>query len=133
MRLGIFTATFVYAIAALTGVDRSGSGRVPYLSILLVFALVLASVGMFIALINRIGVLQIDGELVFTGDQGRKVIAASVPRPLSSGTSATWSGAVPALSRAQTLVYDGAASLAPGDSMSAYWSIWASCPAESFK
>ena len=27
--LGVFTATFLYAIAALVGVDRSGSGRVP--------------------------------------------------------------------------------------------------------
>lgn len=104
--LGIFTATFVYAIAALTGVDRSGSGRVPYFSILLVFALVLASVGMFIALINRIGVLQINRTLIFTGDQGRKVITAMYPA-LSSGAAAPGLDAVPALPRQQTLIYHG--------------------------
>jgi len=27
--LGVFTATFLYAITALVGVDRGGSGRVP--------------------------------------------------------------------------------------------------------
>src|SRR5271166_4961239 len=34
--LGIFTATFLYAIAALTGVERSGSGKVPFISAWLV-------------------------------------------------------------------------------------------------
>lgn len=104
--LGIFTATFVYAIAALTGVDRSGSGNVPYFSILLVFALVLASVGMFIALINRIGLLQINRTLIFTGDQGRKVITAMYPA-LSSVVAATGSDAVSALPRKQTLIHHG--------------------------
>jgi len=104
--LGIFTATFVYAIAALTGVDRSGSGSVPYFSILLVFALVLASVGMFIALINRIGVLQINRTLIFTGDQGRKVITAMYPA-LSSVAAAPGLDAVRALPRQQTLIYRG--------------------------
>src|SRR4249919_1958700 len=27
--LGVFTATFLYAVAAISGVDRSGSGKVP--------------------------------------------------------------------------------------------------------
>src|ERR1700688_3598057 len=30
--LGIFTATFLYAIAALAGLDRSGLGRAPFIS-----------------------------------------------------------------------------------------------------
>src|SRR5438046_1590224 len=30
--IGIFTATFLYALAALAWVDRAGSGRVPFLS-----------------------------------------------------------------------------------------------------
>ncbi len=51
--LGIFTATFLYAIAALAGVDRDGSGRVPSVSVWLVVALLLASVAMFISLIHR--------------------------------------------------------------------------------
>src|SRR5205809_7326922 len=64
--LGIFTATFLYGVAALAGVDRSGSGRVPFFSVLLELALLSASVGMFIALIHRIGLLQINRMLVFT-------------------------------------------------------------------
>ena len=77
--LGIFTATFLYGVAALAGVDRSGSGQVPFFSVLVELALLLASVGMFIALIQRIGLLQINRMLVFTGDQGRKVISTIYP------------------------------------------------------
>ncbi len=77
--LGIFTATFLYAIAALGGVDRSGSGGVPSVSTWVVVALLVASVGMFISLIHRIGLLQVNRMLIFTGDQGRKVIATLYP------------------------------------------------------
>ena len=65
--LGTFTATFLYAVAALTGVDRGGSGQVPYFSVWVELALLLASVGMFIALVQRIGLLQINRMLIFTG------------------------------------------------------------------
>ena len=91
--LGVFTATFLYAIAALVGVDRSGSGRVPLISTVAVAVLLLASVGMFIALIQRIGVLQINRMLVFTGDQGRKVITGVYP-PLNSGGCGDRSGRI---------------------------------------
>jgi uncharacterized membrane protein len=77
--LGTFTATFLYAIAALTGVDRNSSGRVPFVSAWLVVGLLLASVAMFIALVQRIGMMQITRMLTFTGDQGRKVIAKLYP------------------------------------------------------
>ena len=105
--LGVFTATFLYAIAALVGVDRSGSGRVPLISTVAVAVLLLASVGMFIALIQRIGVLQINRMLVFTGDQGRKVITTVYP-PLNSGVAVIGPEEFQALPRAQTLVHDGA-------------------------
>ena len=72
--LGLFSATFLYAIAALAWLDRSGSGRVPFLSAWVVIALLLASIGMFVALIQRIGLLQINRMLIFTGNQGRNVI-----------------------------------------------------------
>src|SRR5713226_8227344 len=39
--LGTFTATFLYAIAALAWVDRSGSGKVPFISAWMVVALLL--------------------------------------------------------------------------------------------
>jgi uncharacterized membrane protein len=73
--LGVFNATFLYALAMLAWVDRSAMGRVPFLSGWLVLGLLLASVGMFIALIERVGSLQINRMLVFTGNQGRSAIS----------------------------------------------------------
>ncbi|MGB2625295.1 MAG: DUF2254 domain-containing protein [Candidatus Acidiferrum sp.] len=72
--LGMFLATFLYAIAALAGVDRNASGKVPFVSVWIVIALLLGSVVMFIALVQRIGMLQVNRMLVFTGEQGRTVI-----------------------------------------------------------
>src|SRR6185295_19259469 len=37
--IGTFTATFLYAVAALAGVDRGGSGKVPFLSVWVVVGL----------------------------------------------------------------------------------------------
>jgi uncharacterized membrane protein len=72
--IGIFSATFLYAVSALAWLDRGGSGKVPFFSAWIVVLLLLASVGMFIGLINRIGMLQINRMLIFTGNQGRDVI-----------------------------------------------------------
>ena len=72
--LGVFTATFLYAVAALSWLDRANSRKVLPLNALTVVALLLASVGMFIALIQRISRLQINRMLLFTAEQGRKVI-----------------------------------------------------------
>src|SRR5215813_10394730 len=72
--LGVFSATFLYAIAALAWVNRSGSTSVPFISAWVVVALLLASVGMFVGLIRRVGLLQVNRMLIFTGDQGRKAI-----------------------------------------------------------
>jgi uncharacterized membrane protein len=63
--LGVFTATFLYAVAALAGVDRMGSGKVPFISVWVVVALLITSVGMFISLIHRIGLLQVNRMLDF--------------------------------------------------------------------
>jgi uncharacterized membrane protein len=104
--LGVFTATFLYAIAALAGVDRGGSGGVPLISTCVVVALLVASVGMFIALIQRTGLLQINRMLVFIGDQGRKVIGAIYP-PLTSLDAVSGPDEIHALPRAQTLIHDG--------------------------
>lgn len=82
--LGIFTATFLYALAALASIDRSGSGRVPFVSLWVVLGLLVASVAMFIALVQRISMLQITRMLVFTGDQGRKVIETNYPATKSA-------------------------------------------------
>src|SRR6476619_1247867 len=72
--VGVFSATFLYAIAALEWLDRNNSRRVPFISAWTVIALLLASVGMFIALIQRVGLLQINRMLLFIANQGRGVI-----------------------------------------------------------
>jgi uncharacterized membrane protein len=104
--LGIFTATFLYAIAALGGVDRSGSGVVPSVSVWVVVILLLASVAMFISLIHRIGLLQVNRMLIFTGDQGRSVIDALYPsvRPLGRGVGSDEFRALPCV---QSLTHHG--------------------------
>jgi hypothetical protein len=77
--LGIFTATFLYALSALSWVDRNRSGIVPIGNLLVVFALLIASVDMFMRLIQRIGLLQINRMLIFKGDRGREVIETTYP------------------------------------------------------
>src|SRR5215467_11364995 len=79
--LGVFSATFLYAIAALSWLDRGNSRQVLFISALTVVALLLASVGMFIALIHRVGLLQINRMLLFTAQQGRKVIETLYGKP----------------------------------------------------
>ena len=103
--LGIFTATFLYGVAALAGVDRSGSGHVPFFSVLVELGLLLVSVGMFIALIHRIGLLQINRMLVFVGDRGRKAISAIYPS-FNSADPVTGQRDVFAVPRTQTLIHD---------------------------
>jgi uncharacterized membrane protein len=103
---GIFTATFLYAIAALAWVDRSGSGKVPFVSPWFVVALLLASMGMFIGLIQRIGLLQINRMLTFTGDQGRQVIT-KMYSSLESAAPASASDEYRGLPPAETLTHRG--------------------------
>src|SRR5271170_1974478 len=57
--IGVFTATFLYALVALAWVDRGGTGRVPLMGIALLVALLVISVVMFIFLIQRVGRLQV--------------------------------------------------------------------------
>ena len=104
--LGMFVATFLYALAALGGVARGGSETVPFISAYVVIGLVLVSVGMFIALIHRITLLQINHMLIFTGDQGRKVIATIYPS-LKLEVTAVGTDDFRALPRTQTLIHHG--------------------------
>jgi uncharacterized membrane protein len=84
--VGVFTATFFYALVSLAWVDRYGSGRVPLLGILVVTLLLIVSIVMFITLIQRVGKLQVTQMLNFTGDQGREVIESLYP-PIDSPPS----------------------------------------------
>jgi len=104
--LGMFTATFLFAIAALAEIDRNGSGKVPFVSTWTEIVLLLASVGMFIALIHRIGLLQVNRMLVFTGEQGRKVITTLYPVSIPIGPAST-TAEFRASPLRQTLVHHG--------------------------
>jgi len=77
--LGVFTSTFLYSLLLLAWVDRDAAGKVPFISAWMVFFLLLASVGMFIALIERLGMLQVNRMLIFTGDHGRESINELYP------------------------------------------------------
>jgi uncharacterized membrane protein len=104
--LGIFTATFLYGLGSLAGVDRTGSGKVPFISVWVEFALLMASIGMFIVLIQRIGLLQINRMLAFTGDQGRAVITAIYP-PLKAAAPTAGTDEFRTLLPIQTLLHHG--------------------------
>lgn len=104
--LGVFTATFLYSIAATVWLDRNGSRRVPLISGWLVIVLLLASVAMFIALVQRITVLQISNMLTLTGDYGREVIETMYP-PLNAPISRAKPEEVSKLPVTQILSHSG--------------------------
>jgi len=99
--LGVFTATFLYAIAALAWVDREGNGKVPLLTVWTAIFLLVVSVVFFVMLIERLGMLQISRVLAYAGDQGRAVIERDYA-PLSPGapTEAGLEHELPAVSQA---------------------------------
>ena len=88
--IGVFTATFLYAISAMAWVDRQSSGKVPFFSAWLVVGLLLASVGMFIGLVHSLSRLQITSVLAFTGDFARQIIDVMYP-PLEKSLTPRWS------------------------------------------
>lgn len=87
--LGMFTATFLYALTALAWVDRNNSGRVSLSGLLTVVVLLFASLVMFIGLIHRVGMLQVNRMLIFTGTRGREIIANLYPPIDVPATSAS--------------------------------------------
>jgi uncharacterized membrane protein len=92
--IGVFTATFLYALAALAWIDRSGSGKVPFLSVWLVVGLLLISVGVFVGLVQRLNRLQVGSVLRFTGDFGRDIIQTVYPPHGPSGARAADAGSL---------------------------------------
>jgi uncharacterized membrane protein len=77
--MGVFISTFLYALMLMAWIDRAASGHVPLISGWLMIGLLAASMAMFIALIERIGSLQVNRMLIFTGDQGRQAIEELYP------------------------------------------------------
>ena len=103
--LGIFTATFLYALTALAWVDRGNTGRVPLSSLWIVAVLLLASIAMLITLIHQIGRLQVNRMLIFTGDHGRATIVGLYPSiEIAADSSAREIDLTP---RTQTLLHHG--------------------------
>ena len=104
--LGVFIATFLYALGMLGWVDRSDSGKVPFISGWMVVGLLVVSMAMFIALIERVGMLQVNRMLIFTGDQGRKAISDIYHSHELAGAVAE-AEAVQELPARQTITYTG--------------------------
>ncbi len=73
--LGMFSATFIFALATLAWVDRGGNGMVPPFSSGVVGLLIVVSMLMFSRLMQRLSDLQISNVLHLIGDEGRAVIA----------------------------------------------------------
>jgi uncharacterized membrane protein len=72
--LGVFVATFIYALFILAWVDRGGTATVPPISPLIVGAMLVVSMVLFALLVQRLGGLQITSVLHLVGDKGRGVI-----------------------------------------------------------
>ncbi len=104
--LGIFFATFTYALTALIWTDRGGSGTVPLFSTLLVTVLLVASMLAFARLIQSLNDLQIHNVLQVVGKHGRVVIRTMFPR--IAGDADAPLGLPPNLGPVtQTLVHSG--------------------------
>jgi uncharacterized membrane protein len=78
--LGVFFATFIYALGVLLFVDRNQGGKVPVLSTQFATVLVVLSMVVLTLLIERIGLLRITYILQYVGDQGRAAIVQTLPR-----------------------------------------------------
>ncbi len=79
--LGLFVATFLYAIATIIWTDRGGNGKVPLFSTLLVVVMLIISMITFARLVQRLNDLQITSVLYLIGQRGREVIRAMFPTP----------------------------------------------------
>jgi uncharacterized membrane protein len=104
--LGIFNATFLYALLLLGWIDRNETGKVPFVSGWFLIMMLIASMGMFIVLIDRIRLLQVSRMLIFTGNQGRMAIKKLYGSVGSTSPSITRSE-LDGLRITQTLIHSG--------------------------
>jgi uncharacterized membrane protein len=104
--IGIFAATFLYALAALAWVDRGTPGHVPFLSAWVVVFLLIGSMGAFIGLVQRLSRLQISNVLAFTGDFARQTIDSMYP-PLGQFRGETEEGGGISSPLIQSIAYHG--------------------------
>lgn len=78
--LGLFMATFLFALGTMAWVDRGAGGGVPLLSTMIVLALLVASTMQFARLVRGLSELQISSTLHLIGDRGRTVIGDMFPQ-----------------------------------------------------
>jgi uncharacterized membrane protein len=69
--MGIFTATFLFALVALGWVNRNGSGHVPFFSTSAVIVLLVASVLVLARLVQCLTILQVTEVLYYVSQRGR--------------------------------------------------------------
>ena len=107
---GIFIGTFLFALIALSSVDRQTNGIVPALTTIVAFCWMLCSILALILLIDRITSLYISNVLSSIGQQGRQVIGTmyawqgdDAERPASPPTGPPWQR----LPVTQTIIYRG--------------------------
>jgi hypothetical protein len=81
--MGIFTATFLFALVALGWVDRNGSGHVPFFSTGAVIVLLIASVLVLARLVQRLTILQVTEVLYYISQWGELSIPAC-PVPIGA-------------------------------------------------
>jgi uncharacterized membrane protein len=81
--MGIFTATFLFALVALGWVDHNGSGQVPFFSTWTVIILLIASVMVLARLVQGLTTLRVTDALYFVSRKGRQVIDEVYP-PLAA-------------------------------------------------
>lgn len=88
---GVFVATFTFALGTLTFVNRKGSDWVPFFSIVIVGALLLASIVLLALLVNQVAELRVTRMLTYVGDHGRALIAL-MPETAEGAPASTLSG-----------------------------------------
>jgi len=104
--LGIFTGSYLYSIWAIAWIDRDNVQGVPITGAVVAIVWLLASIAAFIALIKRVAALQVNRMLAFTGNQGRRVIAALYPDNPPSTVEAT-DDVPPSVTPAQVVAHHG--------------------------
>jgi uncharacterized membrane protein len=109
--LGVFSATFLYALFTVAWIDRSGSGTVPLFSTLIVGVMLVGSMILFARLVQRLTDLHVTNVLHLVGDKGREVVRHTFRRLDDEPTAAqkTWKdeGAARLGPVTQTLKYSG--------------------------
>jgi uncharacterized membrane protein len=112
--IGLFTATFIYSLAAAAWINRDGSGLIPPVTVWFAVVLLLGSVVLFVMLVERVGMLQVTRVLGFAGSEGRAVIekmyptSVAAPRPRRPAATASAAGAEALHPVSQTLTHHGA-------------------------